>query len=421
MSLIVYTLISYLLLPFFIIGILLKSRKAPLFRKRIYERLGIVDQQPEHTIWIHCVSVGEFRSSITLIDALIEKYSQYRVLVTCTTPTGSESIKKHYGDRVLHLYFPFDLAFIVRRYIKKVNPKLCILMETEIWPNLIQTLKLNHIPSILINARMSERSMNRYHKIAPKLVKDTLNNLTLIASQNENSSRRFIQLGAEQQKVVNAGNMKFDFSYSPGNTRSDDLMGIIAGRRVVTFASTHDGEEDQIINSFLNLGRDLDILLVIIPRHQERFSEVEDLILEANLSLALRSTATKETKAQVMLGDSMGEMMSYFTISDIVFMGGSLNNTGGHNMLEPASLSKPIIFGPNVFNFTEISSELLRANAAIQVQNSDELFSEIGKLLENRDVSLDLGKRAFGYFKSKQGAVKNIIHHIDAVLPKNIN
>ena len=403
-----YSLVGYLLLPILIIRLFVKSIKAPSYRKRVLERLGFIPKIATPTIWIHCVSVGEFRASITLIDTLISEHPKHKILVTSTTPTGSSALKQHYGDKILHCYFPFDLSIIVKRYIKRINPDLCILMETEIWPNLIHALKQNNIPSILINARLSDRSLKKYQKFAPKLIRETLNNLTLIATQNQNSATRFIQLGADDKQVINAGNIKFDLNPVANNTITEALKKIVGHQKVITFASTHLGEESQIINSFLKVQSQLDALLVIIPRHPERFNSVEKLVKNASLSVARRSDARAVDASHVLLGDSMGEMLSYFEISDIVFMGGSLNETGGHNMLEPAALSKPIIFGPNVFNFAEISSDLLKNKASIQVQNSDELFEKLIQLLDNPEQLKSLGSNAKHYFDSQQGAVKKI-------------
>jgi 3-deoxy-D-manno-octulosonic-acid transferase len=416
-----YSLIGYLLLPVMLLRLFIKSIKAPAYRKRISERLGFINEIPVPIIWIHCVSVGEFRASIPLIDALIKQHPAHRILVSTTTPTGSNALKQHYSNKVLHLYFPFDLGFIVKRYINKIKPDLCILMETEIWPNLIHALKQKNIPSILINARMSERSLEKYQKFASNLVNETLNNLSIIATQNQNSANRFILLGAQKDKVINAGNIKFDLNPQADTLTINALKKITNDRLVVTFASTHEGEERQIVDSFLKYQDSIDALLIIVPRHPERFNEVEKLVNHSNLTIARRSRLKSTTSAQFLLGDSMGEMMSYFEISDIVFMGGSLNDTGGHNMLEPAALSKPIIFGPTVFNFAEISSELLNNQGAIQVQNSDQLLTEIIQLLTDQKKSDQLGKNANQYFKSKQGAVNNLTNQINLLLNQKNN
>jgi 3-deoxy-D-manno-octulosonic-acid transferase len=415
MNLTLYRLTWYLLLPILIIRLLFKSIKTKAYRQRIFERLGFINKIPVPIIWIHCVSVGEFRASIILIDVLIKQYPKHRILITSTTPTGSNAIKQHYDNLVLHLYFPFDLGLIVKRYIKQVRPEICILMETEIWPNLIHELNKNNIPSILINARMSERSFDKYQKFTSSLMRKTLNKLSLIATQNQNSANRFIQLGASNNNVINAGNIKFDQNYQAQQSSINALKKIINNRMVITFASTHEGEERQIINSFLQVKDKINALLIIVPRHPERFNSVEKLAKTLGLTIERRSGAKSATKSQILLGDSMGEMMSYFAVSDIVFMGGSLSNTGGHNMLEPASVSKPIIFGSNVFNFAEISSDLLSQQGAIQVQNSNELFEKIIKLMNNKEQRKTLGDNAKQYFNSQQGAVKKLSKLIDGL------
>ena len=411
-----YSLVGYLLLPIMVLRLLIKGLKTPAYRHRILERLGFINKIPVPIIWVHCVSVGEFRASTVLIDQLILNYSDHRILVTTTTPTGSQAVLEHYQSEVLHFYFPFDLPLTVNRYIKQINPAICILLETEIWPNLIHALNKNNIPSLLVNARLSQRSLEKYQKFAPNLAKQTLNKLSVIATQNQNSANRFIELGVETDKVVTTGNIKFDQNPSADKVISKKLKTIIGKRKVVVFASTHKGEEVQIIDAYLNHKDDINALLVIIPRHPERFNEVYKLAQKHQLNIVKRSSNKSCKDCDLLLGDSMGEMMSYFDVSDVVFMGGSLNNTGGHNMLEPAALSKPILFGPNVFNFAEISSDLLELQGSVQVQNADELLKEITQLLDDNKKAKTLGKNANQYFKSKQGAVNNLIKQVELVL-----
>jgi len=403
-----YSLIGYLLLPIMVLRLIIKGLKSPAYYQRIGERLGFVDKIPVPIIWVHCVSVGEFRAAIVLIDQLIQNYPEHRILVTTTTPTGSQAVINHYQSEVLHFYFPFDLPIIVNRYIKKINPKLCILLETEIWPNLVHALNTNNIPALLVNARLSQRSLEKYQKFAPNLAKQTLNKFTTVATQNQNSANRFIELGIDTDKVTVAGNIKFDQNPSIDKDLTKKLKTIVGKQKIVVFASTHLGEESQIINSYLKFKDDINALLIIIPRHPERFKEVYKLAQKQGISITKRSQNKPCQDCQILLGDSMGEMMNYFDISDVVFMGGSLNNTGGHNMLEPAALAKPILFGPNVFNFAEISSDLLKQQGAIQAQNSDELFEKIVDLLGDEKQRKSMGRNAKKYFKSQQGAVKKL-------------
>jgi len=411
-----YSLAGYLFLPVMVLRLLIKGFKTPDYRYRIFERLGLISKIPVPIIWVHCVSVGEFRASIVLIDKLIKTYPDYRIFISTTTPTGSRAVTDHYNNKVLHKYFPFDLPFIVNRYIKQIDPKMCILLETEIWPNLIHALNKNNIPSFLVNARLSKRSLKRYQKFAPNLARQTLNKLSIIVAQNQNSADRLIELGADTDHVTMSGNIKFDQNSNTDKAISKKLQAIIGKRKVVVFASTHKGEEEHIINAYLNHKDNIDALLVIVPRHPERFNEVYKLAQKHQLNIVKRSGNKSCGDCDILLGDSMGEMMSYYDVADVVFMGGSLNNTGGHNMLEPATLSKPILFGPNVFNFSEISSDLIEQNGAIQIQNSDELFIKVFALLSDDKKAKALGKNAYQYFKSKQGAVDTLIKQIKEFL-----
>ncbi len=395
---------------------MIKGIKTPKFRQRINERLGLIVKIKTPTIWVHCVSMGEFKAAIVIIDQLIKQYPNHQLLITTTTPTGSNAIINHYQNKVLHLYFPYDLPLIVRRYIKKINPKICLLLETEIWPNLIHELNKNNIPILLINARLSQQSKEKYQRFTSNLIKQTLKKLTLIAAQSQNSANRFIELGAKNNDVIMTGNIKFDQKTKPDITINNALQAIIGRRKTIIFASTHENEEAQIINEYLKHKNTIDALLVIIPRHPERFDVVYKLAKNSNLNVTRRSKNQLAQNAQILLGDSMDEMMSYFDIADIVFMGGSLSNTGGHNMLEPAAFAKTIIFGPNVFNFTEISSDLLKQNAAIQIQNVSALFEKIIVLLNDEKQCKTLGNNAQKYLYSKQGAVKNTLQLIKKFL-----
>ncbi|KAA0441715.1 MAG: 3-deoxy-D-manno-octulosonic acid transferase, partial [Candidatus Thioglobus sp.] len=346
MNQILYSLIGYLLLPFMLLRLIIKNLKTPVHKQRIGERLGFINAIQGNTIWVHCVSVGEFMAAISLIDALIASYPTHKILITSTTKTGSNAIIEHYQNRVLHYYFPFDVDFIIRRYVKKVAPKICLLLETEIWPNLISELHKNGIPTLLISARLSQKSLAKYQKM-PAFSRQILNKLTLIAAQNQKSAERFKKLGTADDKIIITGNIKFDQNPKLNSAVSKQLKNIVCKRKVVVFASTHKGEERAIIDAYSK--NPVAAILLIIPRHPERFDEVFKLAQKRNFSISKRSENQPCIDCKILLGDSMGEMMDYFAIADIVFMGGSLSKTGGHNMLEPAALAKPILFGENVF------------------------------------------------------------------------
>jgi len=404
----IYTLLLYLILPITVFKLWKKDQNKGHWRQKLNSQLGLVEKIPNKVIWIHCVSVGEFHAAIPLINHLIDSYLDHKVLITTTTDTGSAAVKKHYQKKVFHSFFPLDLPFAINRFISNIEPDICILLETEIWPNLINKLNKKSIPALLINARLSQKSFDKYRKFSANLTRSTLNKLSVIATQNQSSAQRFIALGAIENKVKVAGNLKFDQNPLIDRESSQEIQSVIGERQVVVFASTHQGEESQIIKSYLKYTSDLEALVVVIPRHPERFDEVYQLIEKNNIKVVKRSSKQPCEDAQILLGDSMGEMMSYFEHCNIAFIGGSFSQTGGHNMLEAAALAKPILFGPNVFNFSEISTDLVEQNAAIQVHNPDELFVEIIKLLSDKKRCQNLGNNAKAYFLNKQGAVDTI-------------
>ena len=416
----IYTFLIILSLPFALLRILLKDTKSSSWTRKLKNQLGFVPKTSGKVIWFHCVSVGEFNAAKPLIDKIFLKFPLHQIVITTTTITGSEAVENHYKKRVIHCFFPFDVPFIVSLFLKKIKPLACILLETEIWPNLITKLKHQNIPTMLVNARLSDRSFKKYNKFSPKLVSSTLNSLSIICSQNESSSKRFISLGASKKNITITGSLKFD-SNEPNNLETIQALKKITGdRKIVAFASTREGEELQIIKSYLALQTKFNALLLIIPRHPERFNEVFNIASENGLNVKRRSLADHcEKDTDILIGDSMGEMMSYFSISDIAFIGGSLSNNGGQNMLEAASLSKPIIFGPSVFNFEEISKKLLDDESAIQVSSAEELMQAISELLLDNEKRKLIGQSAKTTFENNRGAVarvfKAIAPHIENI------
>ena len=409
----IYTFLIILSLPFALLRILRKDTKSSSWTRKLKNQLGYVPKTSGKVIWFHCVSVGEFNAAKPLIDKIFLKFPLHQIVITTTTITGSEAVEDLYKSQVIHYFFPFDVPFIVSLFLKKIKPLACILLETEIWPNLINELKHQNIPTMLVNARLSDRSFTKYNKFSPKLVSSTLNNLSIICSQNESSSKRFISLGASKKNITITGSLKFD-SNEPINLETIQALKKITGdRKIVAFASTREGEELQIIKSYLALQNKFNALLLIIPRHPERFNEVFNIASENGLNVKRRSLADHcEKDTDILIGDSMGEMMSYFSISDIAFIGGSLSNNGGQNMLEAASLSKPIIFGPSVFNFEEISKRLLDDGSAIQVGSAEELMQTISELLLDKEKRRLIGQSAKTTFENNRGAVAKVFEAI---------
>ncbi len=406
----IYTLLLYLSLPIAILKLIAKERKSPFRNAKLKNQLGFVTKTSSKVIWVHCVSVGEFNAARSLIDQLLDIYPEHRLAITTTTITGAEAVRKHYQDRVIHYFFPFDLPFIVGPFIKKINPVACILLETEIWPNLINNLNKKAIPVVLVNARLSERSFSKYQRFFSNLVQKTLNQLTLIASQNEHSSERFLSLGVSPNKVVTVGNLKFDSNEKDNPNTTQSLQQMIGQRRVVVFASTREGEEKKIIKSYVNTKGKFDALMIIIPRHPQRFDEVYNLIVDSGLDVKRRSDGLRcDESTQVLLGDSMGELLSYYSVCDIAFIGGSLIDTGGQNMLEAAATSKPILFGPSVFNFEQIAQLLLEKDAAIQVDDADDLMKTISSLLLDDPKRQKLGENAKNLLEKHRGAIDRLM------------
>ena len=406
----IYTLLLYLSLPIAILKLIAKERKSPFRKAKLKNQLGFVTKTSGKVIWVHCVSVGEFNAARPLIDQILDIYPEHKLAITTTTITGAEAVRNHYQDRVIHYFFPFDLPFIVGPFVNKINPVACILLETEIWPNLINNLNKKAIPVMLINARLSERSLNKYQKFSSKLVQKTINQLTLICSQNDSSSERFLSLGALSNKVVTVGNLKFDSNEKDNPNTTQSLQQMIGQRRVVVFASTREGEEKKIIQSYVNLKDKFDALLIIVPRHPQRFDEVFNLIVDSGLKVKRRSDGLGcDESIQVLLGDSMGELLSYYSVCDIAFIGGSLIDTGGQNMLEAAAASKPILFGPSVFNFEKIAQLFLEKDAAIQVGDADDLMKTISALLLDDTKRQKLGENAKNSFEKNRGAVDRLL------------
>jgi len=405
-----YTLLLYLSLPIAILKLIVKERKSHFWKVKLKNQLGFVTKTASKVIWVHCVSVGEFNAARPLIDQLLDIYPEHRLAITTTTITGAEAVKNHYKNRVIHYFFPFDLPFIVGPFINKINPVACILLETEIWPNLINNLNKKAIPVMLVNARLSERSLNKYQKFSSNFIQKTINQLTLIGSQNERSSERFLSLGVSPDKVVTVGNLKFDSNEKDNPNITQSLQKIVGERRVVVFASTREGEEKKIIKSYVNTKDKFDALMIVIPRHPQRFDEVFNLLVDSGLDVKRRSHGLIcDENTQVLLGDSMGELLSYYSVCDIAFIGGSLVDTGGQNMLEAAAASKPILFGPSVFNFEQIAQSMLETDSAIQVDDADNLMKTLSGLLLDDTKRVKLGENAKNLLEKHRGAVDRLL------------
>ncbi|MEK9575458.1 MAG: 3-deoxy-D-manno-octulosonic acid transferase [Gammaproteobacteria bacterium] len=406
MSLKFYQILGFLILPLVLLRILFKGFKNNAYWKRIPERFGFYSHVEKNLIWIHCVSVGEFMAAKPLINKYLETE---KLLITCYTPTGYEAINQAYGKKVIQAYCPVDIRPFVTHFIKTYKPKKCILLETEIWPNIIHELSKNKIPINLVNARLSQKSFNSYQKFLSNILSKTLNKIDLIAAQNEDSKKRLVSLGAKESNTVVTGNIKFDQKIDINQSQLSEIKKFIQDQQVVVFASTHNDEEKQIFEAIENSSYLKNALKIIIPRHPERFNEVYKLAKKYGYTSAKRSEkATGESNLEVLIGDSMGELPEYLFLADVVFMGGSLVKHGGHNMIEPALLEKPIIYGQHVFNFAQISKELINSGGAIQVDSADTLVAKIESLLNNPKEREELSKNAYKFAKNLQGSTNKL-------------
>ena len=420
-----YTLIYYLLLPLILLRLLYRAWKAPAYAKRWNERLGFFKAPVPamKSIWIHSVSVGETIAAAPLVNALKIRYPEHRIVVTTMTPTGSDRVRAIHGDSVFHAYAPYDLPSAVRRFLDRITPELVIIMETELWPNTIAACHKRHIPVLLTNARLSERSARGYARLGP-LTRSMLQQLSFIAAQSTDDAERFIQLGQPRCQTMVTGTLKYDLSID--NTlpekakalREQWLSERPASTRIIVAASTHKGEEEQILSAFQKVRQHhRNTLLLLVPRHPERFNDVHTLITNQHLSVARRSTNEAVTATtDVILGDTMGEMMLLFSASDISFVGGSLVPVGGHNLLEPAAVGLPVISGSHLFNFTDVAEALKSADALFIANNQDELADAINRLLEDDVLYENTGLAGKAVVEQNRGALEKQLTLADSLM-----
>ncbi|WP_260280591.1 lipid IV(A) 3-deoxy-D-manno-octulosonic acid transferase [Proteus terrae] len=416
-----YQVLLYLIQPLIWLRLLLRSRKAPAYRKRWGERYGFCKGKVvPQGILLHSVSVGETLAAVPLVRALRHHYPDLPITVTTMTPTGSERVRSAFGDDVYHVYLPYDLPGSVNRFLKTVDPKLVIIMETELWPNLISKLHQRKIPLIIANARLSERSAAGYQKLG-SFVKTMLQKITLIAAQNQEDGERFIELGLKRSHLHVTGSLKFDISVTPElAARAVALRRQWAAHRPVWIAtSTHEGEETIILETHKKLLTQFpQLLLILVPRHPERFPKAEQLTREAGLKYTLRSTdAVPDAQTQVVIGDTMGELMLLYGIADLAFVGGSLVERGGHNPLEAAAHAIPVIMGPHIFNFKNICAKLDQAEGLITVTDSESMATAIASLLNDEDYRRYYGRHAVEVLHENQGALLRLLTLLSPYLP----
>ena len=404
-----YTLLIYLLSPLLLLRLWLRGRKNPGYRERIGERFGYISQQiPQQCIWIHAVSVGESQATQPLVRWLKEQFPQTAIVISTTTPTGADRVRELYQQEVTHLYFPFDLPGAVKRVLKRMSPRILIIMETEIWPNLLHICKRRGVPVVLANARLSANSAKGYQRIAG-MTREALQNFSAIAVQNAADAQRFIDLGAVKENVHLCGSIKFDVRIPASVREQGALLKAACGaeRPVWIAASTHAGEDEIVVRVHQQLmQRYPDALLILTPRHPERFDTVAAMIEKSGLSSSRRSEIPVcKPGIAVYLGDTMGELTVFYAASDIAFVGGSLASTGGHNILEPASLGLPVIVGPHMTNFLSITALLKDAGALLQVDDEAALLHTLEQIFDNADMRHTMGQVGIDVVQANQGAL----------------
>ena len=418
-----YTLLLGLFIPFIILRTVWRSRSNPAFLQRMGERFGSLPNPDKPVrVWVHAVSVGETIAAKPLIEQLISVYGDKAVLVTSTTLTGSDTVRRLFNKQVLHHYFPYDLPFIVNRYVNKIKPDIFVCMETEIWPNLWRCCYQQEIPVVLANARLSDRSTQRYLMVK-RFVTRVLNNAWLIACRGDDDAENFMSLGVDAHKVHVMGDLKFDIQVSLNDKKKGEgyKQQWGASRRVLVAASTHQGEDDLVLSLFKSLKKTMkDLLLVIVPRHPERFDDVAKQVEQRGFRIQRRSHRQQFSKeVEVVLGDSMGEMMSWYVAADVVFMGGSLVPTGGHNPLEALACGVPVITGLHIFNFKRLFEELEQKGAAFKARNTTELTDIAQHLLTDKQAGKEAGLAGLALLEKDKGATQKLLRVITSLSNDN--
>ncbi|MGG2395597.1 lipid IV(A) 3-deoxy-D-manno-octulosonic acid transferase [Pseudomonas sp. SH1-B] len=416
-----YTLLLHLALPLIALRLALRARKAPAYARRIKERFSFAlpVMQPGG-IWVHAVSVGESIAAAPMIRALQARHPELPITVTCMTPTGSERIQALFGDSVQHCYLPYDLPWAAARFLDRARPRLAVVMETELWPNHIHQCAKRGIPVALANARLSERSARGYARFG-KLTAPMLAELSLIAVQTQAEAQRFAELGARTDCVEVTGSIKFDLKIDaelPQRAAELRHHWHAEQRPVWIAASTHAGEDEIVLAAHRQLlVTQPNALLILVPRHPERFNSVYELCLSQGLATRRRSTgAAVQDADQILLGDTMGELLFLYALADIAFVGGSLVANGGHNLLEPAALGKPVLSGPHLFNFLEIAAQLRDAGALSEVDGSEQLADRVATLLNAPGEIRRMSEAGLDVLKANQGALERLLVGLERLL-----
>lgn len=418
----VYTALLYVFAPIAWVGTALRGLRDAAYRDRLWERWGFTQvsapSSAAECLWIHAVSVGEVQAAAPLIRTLLKKYPQHLILITTATPTGAQRVRALFGDSVRHAYLPYDLPGAVRRFLNRVRPVLAIVMEREIWPNLFGECERRRIPILLASARISERSAVRHRKFAA-LFRDALSGNVTVAAQTEQDAERYRSIGA--RRVLVTGNVKFDIEVPEAAREAGEALRAtqLANRPVWVAGSTHDGEEQQVLAAHRAvIAQRSHALLVLVPRHPNRFDTVRAWLKSEQIEFVSRSRNEAVTAAtSVLLVDTLGELMTFYAAADIAFVGGSLIATvGGHNLLEPAVLERPILVGPHNFNAPDIAQSMIESGAAREVSSAEQLAAAILELYANPTARAEMGAKANAIVAANRGALSRVMALIEPLL-----
>jgi len=421
----IYRAAWWLIAPLAVLRLVIRSRRERGYREHIGERFGYcAGRLPEDEaplIWVHAVSVGETRAAQPLVDALLAARPDARILLTHMTPGGRATGVQLFGERVLRCYLPYDMPHAVRRFLRAWRPSLGLVMETEVWPTLIDECKHADVPLVLTNARMSARSFKRAAKFGAG-TREVFGGFTRVLAQSPSDAQRLTALGARNVAVL--GNLKFDMASPPALiARGRDWRRAIGARPVWVAASTREGEEELVLQAFAALDVP-DALLILVPRHPQRFDEVAALVERRNLKLERRSRWAPAAAAaasahegvrplpqdvSVLLGDSMGEMGAYYAAADLAFIGGSLLPLGGQNLIEACAVGVPVLIGPHVFNFTQATADATAAGAALQVQDPADLARALRELFNDKSRRVAMGAAAAAFASRHRGATARTV------------
>ncbi|MGD9787078.1 MAG: lipid IV(A) 3-deoxy-D-manno-octulosonic acid transferase [Sulfuricellaceae bacterium] len=412
-----YTLVLIFLLPLVFLRLAWRGRRQREYLQDVAERFGFYgaardNRQP--LIWLHAVSVGETRAAAPLVDALLQDYPDHRLLLTHMTPTGRATGRELFGERVQQAYLPYDYPFAVRRFLRHFRPMAGLLLETELWPNLIAACQESRLPLLLVNARLSEKSARRYARF-PRLAAECLKGLAAVAAQTEDDATRLAALGAPPPAVV--GNLKFDIPPPVGMLQRGRELRALFGesRPVLLLASTRDGEESMLLKALAASAGNF--LTILVPRHPQRFDDVARLLEEQGIPYQRRSdNRSVATEVRVVLGDSMGEMFAYYAACDVAFVGGSLLPFGGQNLIEPCSVGVPVLIGPHTFNFTQASELAVAAGAAERVATAEALIEKAETLLADPARRAAMGEAGKAFADRHRGATRRIMELVRPLL-----